>query len=235
MSSKNLYKFGMKKTILIYGAPGSGKGTQADLLAKNFGFYHFDTGKYIEQVIRDPENAKNKIIQREKKLFDEGILCTPSWILKIVGKKSQELAKAGLRVVFSGSPRTIFEAFGDKKTEGLVGILEKGFGKKNIGVLYIGIKPEDSVFRNSHRAVCSVCGAPVLYKENGAQTCPFCDAPLRKRSLDTPETIKVRLEQYKGRTEPILAELKKRGYKINTINGEPAPFEVFEEVKKKIF
>lgn len=224
----------MKKVILIYGAPGAGKGTQADLLAKKMGYYHFDTGKYIEQVVYDPEKLKNKIVQRERKIFDSGVLCTPSWVLKIVGEKSIELAKAGIKVVFSGSPRTLFEAFGDKKNKGLINILEKGFGKKNIGILYIEVKPGDSVFRNSNRAVCSVCGAPVLYKENGVQTCPFCDAPLKRRSLDTPETIKVRLQEYKNRTRPVLEELKKKGYKINVIDGKPAPFKVFEEVKKKI-
>ena len=224
----------MKKIILIYGAPGAGKGTQADLLAKTLGFYHFDTGKYIEQVINDSENIKNKAIQREKKIFDSGVLCTPFWVLKIVSNKSQMLMKAKVNIVFSGSPRTLFEAFGDKKNKGLMEVLEKNCGKKNIGVLSINVSPEDSIFRNSHRSVCSLCGAPVLYKKNGVQSCPFCDASLRKRSLDTPETIKIRLKEYENRTKPILAKLKKRGYKINKINGKSAPFEVFKEIKKKI-
>jgi adenylate kinase len=225
----------MKKVILIYGAPGAGKGTQADLLAKKLGFYHFDTGKYIEQTINDPENLKSKKFQKEKAIFDSGKLNTPSWVLKdIVIKNTKKLAKAGVRIVFSGSPRTLFEAFGDEKTKGLIETLEKLYGKENIGILYLDVKSESSVFRNSNRAVCSVCGAPVLYTENGAQTCPFCGAPLRKRSLDNPETIKVRLEEYKNRTQPILEELKKRGYEINIINGKPEPFKVFEEVKQKI-
>lgn len=224
----------MKKVLLIYGAPGSGKGTQADLLSKNFGFYHFDTGKYIEQVVNDSEKLKNKAVQREKKFFDSGVLCTPSWVLKILREKAEKLGKAGISVVFSGSPRTLFEAFGDKKNNGLIDILEKGYGKKSIGILYMDVKPEISVFRNSHRLVCSVCGAPVLYKKDGAQSCPFCDALLRKRSLDNPETIKVRLEEYKNRTKPILERLEKRGYKINTIVGEELPFKVFEKVARAV-
>jgi len=225
----------MKKVILIYGAPGAGKGTQADLLSKKMGYYHFDTGKYIEQTLNDKENLKSKKFQKEKELFDSGKLNTPAWVLKdIVVKNTKKLAKAGVRIVFSGSPRTLFEAFGDEKTTGLIETLEKLYGKEEVGILYIDVKPESSIFRNSHRSVCSVCGAPVLYKENGVQTCPFCDAPLRKRSLDTPETIKVRLEEYKNRTQPILEELKKRGFAINMINGEPEPFQVFEEVKQKI-
>ena len=225
----------MKKVILLYGAPGAGKGTQADLLAKKFGYFHFDTGKYIEQVVYDPEKLKNKIVQRERKIFDSGELCTPSWTLNIVAKKAEELAKAKLRVVFSGSPRTLFEAFGDKKTKGLINVLEKLFGKKNIGVLYIEVKPETSIFRNSNRSVCSVCGAPILFDQNNLQkNCLFCGAALKKRVFDNPEKLKVRLQEYKNRTQPVLEELKKRGYRINTISGEVEPFNVFEEVKKKI-
>lgn len=225
----------MKKVVMIFGAPGSGKGTQADLLAKNFGFYHFDTGKVIEQVINDPDNLNNKKIQKEKIIFDSGRLNTPAWVLKdVVIKKTKSLAKAGVKLVFSGSPRTLFEVNGDEKTKGLIEVLEGLYGKENIGIFFIEVKPETSIFRNSNRAVCSVCGAPVLYKEDRVQTCPFCDAPLKKRTLDNPDTIRVRLEEFKNRTEPILAELKKRGYVINVVDGEPAPYKVAEEIKKKI-
>jgi adenylate kinase len=225
----------MKKVVLFYGAPGSGKGTQADLLAKNFGFYHFDTGKNIEQTVNDPENLKDENIRIQKEIFDSGKLNTPEWVLnEVVIKKTQNLANAGVRLVFSGSPRTLFEAFGDEKNIGLIATLEKLYGKENVGIMYIEVKPETSIFRNSNRSVCSVCGAPVLYKENGHITCPFCDAPLRKRSLDNPETIKVRLEEYKNRTQPILEKLKEAGFEVNVIDGEPEPYKVFEEVKKKI-
>lgn len=226
----------MKKVILFYGAPGSGKGTQADLLSKKFGFYHFDTGKNIEQTINDPENLKDENMRKEKELFDSGRLNTPAWVLKeVVIKKTESLAKVGVRLVFSGSPRTLFEAFGDEENTGLVDILEKLYGKENVGIFYINVKPETSIFRNSNRSVCSVCGTPVLYqKECVVVSCPLCSAPLRKRSLDKPETIKVRLEEYENRTQPILEKLKERGFEVNIIDGEPAPFEVFEEIKKKI-
>ncbi|MDP1760114.1 MAG: nucleoside monophosphate kinase [Candidatus Woesebacteria bacterium] len=226
----------MKKVILIYGAPGAGKGTQADLLSKKMGFYHFDTGKYIEQTINDPDNSKNKKFQKEKEIFDSGKLNTPSWVLKdVVIKNTKKFARAGIRIVFSGSPRTLFEAFGDDENKGLIEILEKLYGRENLGILYIDIKPESSIFRNSNRLVCSVCATPVLFQEgSGITVCPICSAPLKKRVFDNPEKLKVRLEEYKNRTYPILEELKKRGYKIDTIDGEPAPFKVFEEVKNKI-
>ncbi len=235
----------MNKVALVYGPPGSGKGTQADLLQAVQEFFHFDTGRYIEQVIRDPANAKNKIVQREKKLFDAGILCTPSWVLGIVSKKARVLAKAGISLVFSGSPRTIFEAFGDSKNQGLMDALEKAYGKKNIRVFSLKVSPKISIWRNSHRLVCSTCGAPILYQKglpsrkaaarrSRKMQCAFCSAPLRTRSLDDPKIIKVRLKQYEERTRPILEGLKKRGYKVYAINGEPAPYLVFRKILNQL-
>jgi adenylate kinase len=223
----------MKIAIIMYGPPGSGKGTQAKLLADKFGLIHFDTGKYIEQVVHDPANRKDKIIQRERKLFDSGILCTPDWVLKIVGEKTEKLAEAGFGVVFSGSPRTFYEAFGDKKQEGLIDVLEKHYGKKNIFIFNVDISAQNSIKRNGNRLLCSVCGTQLMatFKDVAKlKTCPFCGGKLYRRTLDKPETIKIRLKEYRERTLPIAAELKKRGYKIIRINGEPTP----EKIHKKI-
>lgn len=223
----------MPKVVIIYGQPGSGKGTQANLLQAIKGVYHFDTGRYIEQVIRDPEKLKDKVVKRERKLFDAGILCTPSWVLDIVKKKTLELAKAGVSFAFSGSPRTLFEAFGNSKITGLIEVLEKAYNKKNIHVFYVKVSPKTSIFRNSHRLVCATCGVPVLHKSK-VNKCPLCASSLRKRKLDKPEVIKVRLREYQKRTQPILKKLQKRGYKINIIDGEPLPFKVFGAILKKL-
>lgn len=224
----------MKKVFIIYGPPGSGKGTQANLLAGKFGLIHFDTGKYIEQVVHDPANKNNRTIQRERKNFDSGKLCTPSWVLKITRDKTKDLAKAGFGLVFSGSPRTLFEAFGDGKNEGLIGVLEKNYGKKNVMPFLLKVASKTSVKRNSSRLVCSVCGTPVLANNCLGSSCPLCAASLRRRTLDVPEVIKVRLKEYRERTAPIVSGLKTRGYKITEINGEPPPYKVFAEILKKL-
>ena len=226
--------------IIIYGSPGSGKGTQAKLLADKFGLIHFDTGKYIEQVVHDSKNKKNKAIQKQRKLFDSGILCNPSWVLEIVSEKIRQLAKIGFGIVFSGSPRTLYESFGDlpdrrasKSQSGLIDVLEKYYGKKNIFIFSIDISDKNSIKRNGNRLMCSVCGTQLLatFKDIGRlKMCPFCGGKLYRRTLDKPEIIEVRLKEYRERTLPIQKELKKRGYKIININGEPLP----EKVHKKI-
>ncbi len=219
----------------MYGPPGSGKGTQAKLLADKLGLIHFDTGRYIEQVVHNPVNKKDKIIQRERKLFDSGILCSPSWVLKIVSEKTRKLAEAGFGVVFSGSPRTLYESFGDKNQKGLIDILEKHYGKKNIFIFNVDISEKNSIKRNGNRLICSVCGIQLMaaFKDVAKlKICPFCGGKLYRRTLDNPETIKIRLKEYHGRTLPIANELKRRGYKIIRVNGEPMTEKVFQSILK---
>ena len=222
------------KAVMIYGAPGAGKGTQANLLAWRKGFIHFDTGAYLEQLLHDPKNQNDPMIKRERELFDSGKLNTPAFVLKLVSKKAKEIGKAGFGIVFSGSPRTVFEAFGDKKHKGLLSILEKVYGKENIFPIVLTVHPETSTKRNSNRKICSVCKNVILYNDSTHHhtNCPLCGGPLRKREgkLDDPETIKVRLKEYQERTFPIFEGLRSGGYKVTEIDGEPLPYQVHEQV-----
>ena len=224
-----------KKAIVIFGPPGSGKGTQASLTASKFGLFNFDTGKFVDRLVHDSANLKNKEIQVERKNYDGGILMTPSFILKFVTKRVGELYRDGEGVVFSGSPRTYFEAFGDKKNVGLVKTLEKLYGQKNVFYFLIEIPEKESIRRNSQRTLCSVCGTQLLSILNFRfKKCPFCGGNLRKRKDDNPVIIKKRLNEYKQRTTPVINGLRERGYKINVIDGTKMPYKVFESISKKI-
>ncbi len=218
----------MKKIVIIlYGPPGSGKGTQANLLANKLGLIHFDTGRFLESVVHDPTRQKEKIVQRERRLFDGGKLMTPSFVLKEVTKEVRMIRKADLGIVFSGSPRTIFE------TERLMPLIERLYDKKHIFIFILGVPSSDSLSRNSSRVVCSVCKAPLLtkyYPSKKPKHCPICAGPFYKRTLDNPKTIKIRLEEYKNRTEPIFSILKKKGYRLIEIDARPAPYKIFETI-----
>ena len=223
----------MKKAIIVYGPPGSGKGTQAELLSRKFDVIHIDTGRFIEGVVHAPDAKKNPILRREGTLFDTGRLCTPSWVLQIISQASRRAGKVGQGIVFSGSPRTLFEAFGDKKNQGLIKTLEQVYGKKNVIILKLDVPNSASYKRNGSRRVCSLCGLPALGKSK-VRRCAFCDAFMRKRTLDNAKVIKVRLEEYKNRTYPILEGLKKRGYKVRHVDGTKLPYKVHEQVKKAL-
>lgn len=223
------YKINMKKVIILYGPPGSGKGTQANLLAAKLDVIHFDTGRVLEGVVHDPANRNNKIIQREKKLFDTGKLLTPSWIIGIVEKEAEKIYEADYGVVFSGSPRTMYEA------KGLLPLLVRLYGKKNIHVFVLEASAEMSIKRNSSRLICKFCGYGLLssyYPSKNPKHCPVCGGPFYRRTLDNPATIKIRLKEYAERTEPVLKFMKSQSVKTTKLDAGPAPYKVFQKIEK---
>lgn len=218
----------MPKVIIIYGPPGSGKGTQARKAAEYFNLEHFDTGQVIEKKIHNPALQDDPIIQREKKNFETGKLCTPEWVDSLVVDEVKKAHQINKGIVFSGYPRTFSEA------ETIIPVLEKFYGKENIYVLRINIKPGTSIFRNSHRRVCKKCGHPLVYapENERLEKCPKCGGQLVKRILDKPEVIKVRLKEFKERTEPIYNFLEEKGIEVIDIDGEPAVERVWQTVKR---
>jgi len=225
--------FAQPKAIVVYGPPGAGKSTQADLITRYFGFVHFDTGKYLESLIHNPAALKSAEVRRERTLFDTGKLMTTSWVLKVAGVKIKEIANAGFGLVLSGSPRTIDEA------KYLFPIMKKFYGKENMLFFILKISPEDSIKRNSKRLICSVCGLPILRVKSTENfttysPCPFCGGKLIKRTLDRTSVIKDRLVEFNLKTKPIFAMIKRDGYKIKEIKGNTLPFRVFNSIKKEI-
>ncbi|MEK7593319.1 MAG: nucleoside monophosphate kinase [Patescibacteria group bacterium] len=220
--------------IIIFGPPGSGKGTQAQLLAEKLNLVHFDSGSYLRQVYYNPKYKKNKIVQKEKRLSESGKLNTPEWVLRIITDKTKKIEKLNESVIFSGSPRTLFEAFGDKKHKGLMKILEGFYGKKNIRVFILNISEKESIRRNSKRIICSICRTPMLSQMSNAgcqmSNCPFCAGPLKSRFDDKKEIIIERLKEYQMRTFPIIKELKKKKYKVIGINGRQLPYKIHKKI-----
>ncbi len=220
-----------KIAIMLYGLPGSGKGTQANFLAEKLALIHFDTGKVLEAAVHDPKRQKDPILARERKNFDTGKLMTPEFVAKELESHARHIAGAGLGVVFSGSPRTIGEA------HQLVPLLEELYGKKNIFACYIDIPEEESIRRNSARLICKECGKPFLstyYPTKKATQCPLCAGDLYKRTLDNPKVIKIRQQEFHERTKPILAYLKSRGYTIKKFDGTTKPYRLFEKLDAAI-
>ncbi len=221
-----------KQVIILYGAPGSGKGTQSNLLADKLNIIHLDSGKFLESIVHDPKRQKNATIKRERKLFDSGKLLTPSFITAEIISNVKKIEKADWGIVFSGSPRTMYEA------EHLMPVLEQLYGKKNIFVYVLKVPGESSIHRNSERLICTECGYILLtdfYPHTpGEHPCPVCGGKFYKRTLDNPEVIKVRLKEFVERTEPVFTFLRKRGYTVHAIDARPAPWKVMKKIMAKL-
>lgn len=218
-----------KWAVILIGPPGSGKGTQAELLAEKFGLFHLETSKLGEEKINNPELVrKDQEVAEAKRLYNKGELFPPPWTVKIMVEKIRELAKEGQGIVFSGSPRTLHEA------ENELPILEEAYEKDNVRAIHLNLTKEESVRRNSSRRVCkanrhSIPDFP-MFKD--ITTCPKDGSELIKRSLDTPETISVRYEVYLRQTQPILSFVQEGGYNIIEIEGEQDIEKVFDDILK---
>ncbi len=223
----------MNEAVIFYGPPGAGKGTQAELLARRFYFMHFDTGRYLEQEIYNSDKLDDPEWQEAKEKFESGELIDPKFVLDRVVEATESMAEAGVSIVYSGSPRSVYEAFGKDGGSGLMKVLVEKYGKDNVQVVFLDISEEETMARNSTRRVCSVCGLPIL-GESKLETCAFCGGEAKVRTLDNPETIKERIKEFKKVTLPVLDELKKKDFSVYEIDGSGMPYEVHKVVVDKL-
>ena len=216
-----------KWTVILIGPPGSGKGTQAELLAEKFGLVHLESSKVIENKFKNADPS-DPVILKEKETWRAGELTSPELVREWMLEEIRSLHGKGMGIVLSGSPRTMFEA------EGEMPVFEELYGKDSVKVFHLNLSKEESIKRNSSRRICEANRHTIpdfpMFKD--IKTCPKDGSHLVRRELDTPETIGVRYEVYLKRTQPILSFIQERGYKITEIEGEQDIDKVFEDILK---
>lgn len=233
-----------KQIVTLFGPPGAGKGTQSELLSDKMGLYLFETSKILEREFDKAESLSESSPERfiefdgqkfdilhEKEIWKKGVLCDPPFVTYLVIKEVKKLFEEGKNLIFSGSPRTLYEA------ENIIPFLEKLYGKENIKTVLIEISPEQTIHRNSHRRICELMRHSILFnKETESLTmCPLDGSKLvRREGLDEPETIKVRLKEYAERTYPIFDYFKEHNLTINRVNGEQDVATVYKNVLEAI-
>ena len=221
------------------GPPGAGKGTQAELLADKLNLYYFETSKVLEEKFSEAKKneflkieGKKYYVKNEKKLWLEGKLCSPPFVTFLVLEKIKQLFKEGKNLILAGSPRTLYEG---KK---VIPLLKKLYGKKNIKVILLDISAKETLKRNSQRRICKLMRHPILATKKEFLKLKYCPLDgsklLKRKGLDDPETIKVRIKEYKERTYPLIDYFKKQGLKVIKISGSPPPVTVFKNILKAL-
>ena len=205
--------------IVLFGPPGSGKGTQAKMLAEKYNIPHISTG----DILRDNLKNKTKLGLEAKAYMDKGELVPDDVLIGIIKDRlSQPDCASGF--LLDGYPRTLPQA------DALNRILNE-MDKKLDVVLNIDVPDEELIKRLSGRRMCT-CGASyhVLFnppKQEGI--CDLCGNKLYHRDDDKEEAIMNRLDVYKTQTQPLIDYYTNEGMMV-TVNGTASISEVFDAI-----
>ena len=201
--------------IVLFGAPGAGKGTQAKELTKKYAIPHISTGDILREAIA----KKTPLGLEAKKLMDGGNLVSDDIVNGLVEARLQE-ADCEKGFILDGFPRTVAQA------EALDKILEK-FNKKIEKVIALDVSDDEIIERITGRRVSKKTGKIYHIKYNP----PVDENPedLEQRADDNKETVVKRLEVYNKQTAPVLDYYKKQG-KVYTVDGTKK----LEEITKDI-
>ena len=202
--------------LILLGAPGAGKGTQADILCKELDIPTISTGNILRAAIKNGTPTGMKA----KAYMDAGKLVPDDVIIGIITERVAEEDCAN-GYILDGVPRTIAQAEAMEQA----GIVFDA-------VVSIEISDETIMERMSGRRVCETCGASyhlvaVPPKQEGV--CDKCGGKLIQRKDDAPETVKARLEVYHKETEPLKDFYAKRGL-LKSVENQPTVAETSQAI-----
>ena len=191
--------------LILLGAPGAGKGTQAELLMEKLHIPGISTGNMLREAMKNG----TAVGEKAKYYMDNGLLVPDEVIMDIVAERvAQPDCKGGF--ILDGVPRTLAQA---------EALLERGVQIDHV----VSIEIDDSVIegRMTGRRVCSNCGASYHIVANPSKVegkCDLCSGELMIRKDDAPETVRRRLEVYHEQTEVLKDFYAKLG-KLRTVEG----------------
>jgi adenylate kinase len=212
--------------VILMGAQGAGKGTQAGRLAPSLNLVHFSTGDAFRAAI----SAQTELGVLAKGYLDRGDLVPDDVTIGIVADKLQEITEGASGggpggALFDGFPRTRAQAEG----------LDNELAKRNesiAAVVEIDVPRADLIERLSGRRVCPECGTVYHVKFHPPKVAGICDndgTVLEQRKDDAPEAIERRLNLYDEQTQPLLAYYRERGL-LASVDGRKSADEVERDI-----
>lgn len=205
--------------LVILGAQGSGKGTQAQLLAEKFNLFHMESGDMLREMSKTDERIKDMI--------NNGVIVPDEETLGYIENHLNVHHGSFDNIIFDGYPRTVdqyhlLKDWAEKKGHPI----EK--------VLLLKISEDESVKRLSARRTCEKCGRVYNLITNPPKSdrCE-CGGNLFQRDDDKPDTIKKRLSIYHNNTMPMIEVIKKDGILFET-NGERSIEEIFADLSSEV-
>jgi adenylate kinase len=210
--------------LILLGPPGSGKGTQANLLQDKFRIPKISTGDILRAAVEDDTELGNQA----RKFMDKGELVPDEVVISLIKKRIVEPdCEAGF--ILDGFPRTIVQA--EKLGETL-----EAMGQDIDSVLDLEVDRDELLVRLTGRRTCKNCGAMfhrTSHPPKVEEVCDECGGGLYQRPDDNEETIVKRLEVYSKETAPLKEFYRKQG-KLKTIQGRGGMDTIFSQLCKMV-
>ncbi len=211
----------MKKDILLLGAPGAGKGTQAKFLEKEYNLIKIDTGNIIRNTIKEA----TELGMQAKKYVEQGKLVPDELVINLIVNTAKQIKQQQKNFLLDGFPRNLQQAKALEENKLFLDL-----------VIEIESSAENLIERISNRRLCTNknCGGVFNLKSNKSKQeniCDFCGSSLYQRDDDKEELIKTRFETYLKETLP-LSEFYSKQNKLIKIDGNKDVEEVWESIKK---
>ena len=208
--------------IIMLGAPGAGKGTQAKMIAEKCGIPHISTGDIFRANIKNVTELGAKA----KEYMDKGLLVPDELVCDLVVDRIQQ-ADCEKGYILDGFPRTIPQA---EALENALNAIEQ----KLDYAIDIDVPDENIINRMSGRRACVGCGATYHVVFNPTKVegkCDVCGESLILRDDDKPETVKKRLDVYHTQTQPLIDFYSARKVLVE-VDGTQSMDKVFEDIMK---
>jgi len=210
--------------VLLMGAPGAGKGTQAKLLEEQTGAVHVSTGDMLRAAV----GADTALGHEARNYMDRGLLVPDDVMIGLIAERLAA-TDCGPGFILDGFPRTVPQARA-------LDTLLKQTGQSLDAVLHIALPQDAAVARLAGRRLCRSCGTIFQAGEGGppkSVRCERCNGALIQRDDDREETVRKRMEVYTRETAPVLEHYRKAGL-LREVSGTDTCEDVFARLSASL-